>query len=98
MINECDIFLPTSQRMQEEFFEGVTAKTFISPPALDPDILHENIQHEGVEKRFFYAGTLDKLREFELVLEAFNNVRSEKWKLTISTKRSRIYARDYRLV
>lgn len=86
MINECDIFLPTSQRMQEEFFEGVNIKTFICPPAIDPDILHDNIKHEGEEKRFFYAGTLDKLREFESVLEAFNNVRSDKWKLTISTK------------
>lgn len=86
MINECDLFLPTSQQMKEEFFEGVTVKTFVCPPAIDPDILHDNIQHEGEEKRFFYAGTLDKLREFESVLEAFNDVRSDKWKLMISTK------------
>jgi glycosyltransferase involved in cell wall biosynthesis len=86
LINQCDLFMPTSQQMHNEFFEGVTTKTFICPPALDPDILHDNIQHEGAEKRFFYAGTLDKLREFETVLEAFNNVKSKDWKLTISTK------------
>ena len=86
LINECDIFLPTSKRMHEEFFEGVTIPMQECPPAIDPDILHENIQHEGSEKRFFYAGTLDKLREFETVLEAFNAVRSQDWKLTISTK------------
>ena len=86
MINECDIFLPTSERMHEEFFEGVTTKTFVCPPAIDPETLHDNIQHEGQEKRFFYAGTLDKLREFETVLDAFNNVRSDQWKLMISTK------------
>ncbi len=86
LINECDLFLPTSERMHEEFFEGVTAKTFICPPAIDPDILHDNIQHDGEETRFFYAGTLDKLREFDKVLDAFNDVRSDKWKLTISTK------------
>lgn len=86
MINQCDIFMPTSQQMQDEYFEGVTTKTFICPPAIDPEVLHENLQHEKDEKRFFYAGTLDKLREFETVLEAFNDVRSKEWKLTISTK------------
>lgn len=86
LINQCDIFMPTSQQMHDEYFEGVKTKTFICPPALDPDALCDNIQHEGKEKRFFYAGTLDKLREFETVLEAFDNVESNDWKLTISTK------------
>lgn len=86
LINQCDLFVPTSEQMHEEYFEGVTAKTFICPPALDPEILHENLQHEADEKRFFYAGTLDKLREFETVLEAFNSLESNNWKLTISTK------------
>lgn len=86
MINQCDLFMPTSTQMHDEYFEGVTTKTFICPPAIDPDTLHDNIQHEGEEKRFFYAGTLDKLREFETVLEAFDNVKSNNWKLTISTK------------
>ncbi|TLP38262.1 glycosyltransferase [Arcobacter arenosus] len=86
MINQCDIFLPTSKGMQEEYFSGVNIKTFICPPAIDPEVLHKNIQHEGEEKRFFYAGTLDKLREFETVLEAFNELETTNWKLTISTK------------
>jgi glycosyltransferase involved in cell wall biosynthesis len=72
--------------MQEEYFSGVNIKTFICPPAIDPEVLHKNIQHEGEEKRFFYAGTLDKLREFETVLEAFNELETTNWKLTISTK------------
>ncbi len=86
MINQCDIFLPTSKQMAEEYYEGVKIRTFVCPPAIDPETLHENIQHKGNEKRFFYAGTLDKLREFETVLEAFNNLESKDWKLTISTK------------
>ena len=86
MINQCDIFMPTSKQMQEEYFEAVKTRTFICPPALDPEILHDNIQHTGEEKRFVYVGTLDKLREFETVLEAFNEVKSTNWKLTISTK------------
>jgi glycosyltransferase involved in cell wall biosynthesis len=86
LINQCDIFLPASRQLKEQYFKDVTAKTFICPPAIDPEILHENVQHKESEKRFFYAGTLDKLREFETVLEAFSSLNSTNWKLIISTK------------
>ncbi|QKF83063.1 glycosyl transferase family 1 [Halarcobacter ebronensis] len=86
LINQCDLFLPSSKQMQEEYFSDVKTRTYICPPAIDPEILHENIQHESSEKRFFYAGTLDKLREFETVLEAFDSLHSSDWSLTISTK------------
>ena len=86
MINECDIFLPTSFQMKNDYFKDVKIRTFVIPSAIDPDVLHQNIQHEGSEKRFFYAGTLDKLREFETVLEAFSSIPSDNYKLMISTK------------
>jgi glycosyltransferase involved in cell wall biosynthesis len=86
LINECDIFLPTSFQMKDDYFKDVKARTFVIPSAIDPDVLHQNIQHEGSEKRFFYAGTLDKLREFETILEAFSNIHSSNYKLMISTK------------
>ena len=86
LINECDIFLPTSFQMKNDYFKDVKTRTFVIPSAIDPDVLHQNIQHEGNEKRFFYAGTLDKLREFETVLEAFSSIPSDNYKLMISTK------------
>ena len=86
MINECDLFMPTSEQMHQEYFAEVTTKTFICPPAIDPEILHDNIQHLNGEKRFFYAGTLDKLREFKTVLKAFDKLDPADWKLVISTK------------
>jgi glycosyltransferase involved in cell wall biosynthesis len=86
LINECDIFLPTSFQMKNDYFKDVKTRTFVIPSAIDPDILHENIQHEGDEKRFFYAGTLDKLREFETVLKAFSTIKNTNYKLMISTK------------
>lgn len=85
-INQCDFFLPTSQSMHKEFFPDVNIKTFICPAGIDPNKLHPNIQHEGEEKRFIYEGTLDKLREFHVILEAFAQVESKKWHLSISTK------------
>jgi len=86
IINMCDAFLPPSPSMQEAFFPNVTTKIIICPPGIDPNRLHPNIQHQGGEKRFFYAGTLDKVREFETVLEAFSKVKSDSWRLTISTR------------
>lgn len=86
LINECDIFLPTSFQMKDDYFKDVKIRTFVIPSAIDPDNLHEKNYHEGNEKRFFYAGTLDTLREFEVILEAFSNIDSSNFKLMISTK------------
>jgi glycosyltransferase involved in cell wall biosynthesis len=86
LINECDIFLPTSFKMKDDYFKDVKTRSFVIPSAIDPDNLTQNIQHTSSEKRFFYAGTLDKLREFETILEAFSNINSSNYKLMISTK------------
>ncbi|MDC0932543.1 glycosyltransferase [Arcobacteraceae bacterium] len=86
LINQCDIFLPTSRQMRDDYLKTVKTRTFIIPSAIDPEDLKPNLQHDGDEKRFFYAGTLDKLREFETVLEAFSLVDTTKFKLIISTK------------
>ena len=86
LINQCDIFLPTSRQMRDDYLKNVKTRTFIIPSAIDPEILYPNIQHKSEEKRFFYAGTLDKLREFETIMEAFCLVDPTKFKLMISTK------------
>lgn len=86
LINECDIFLPTSKLMQDEYLKSVETKSFILPPAIDPEVLHENIQHVEDHKRFFYAGTLDNLRQFDVILEAFNQTNNNQFRLMISTK------------
>ncbi len=86
LINQCDIFLPTSRQMRDDYLNTVKTRTFVIPSAIDPEFLNPNVQHEGEEKRFFYAGTLDKLREFETILEAFSLVDTSKFKLMISTK------------
>lgn len=86
LINECDIFLPTSRKMRDDYLKDVKTRSFVIPSAIDPEVLHDNIQHEGEEKRFFYAGTLDKLREFETILNAFDKLNTNKFKIMISTK------------
>lgn len=86
LINECDIFLPTTRKMRDDHLKGVKTRTFVIPSAIDPEALEENQHHEGEEKRFFYAGTLDKLREFETVLDAFDESEPGTFKIMISTK------------
>lgn len=86
IINQCDAFLPTSQAMHRAFRPEVNIPTIICPPAINPAMLHENKQHSGDEKRFVYVGTLDKVREFETVLNAFSKLKSDKWTLIISTR------------
>lgn len=93
LINECDIFLPTSRQMRDDYLKDVKTRSFVIPSAIDPDVLTKNIQHEGNEKRFFYAGTLDKLREFETILDAFSHLSDGTYKLMISTKDPQ-YAKD----
>jgi len=86
IINLCDAFLPTSQRMHKAFLPKVDIPTIICSPAINPQTLHENEQHKGAEKRFVYSGTVDKVREFETVLNAFAKLTNPQWKLFISTR------------
>lgn len=86
LINDCDIFLPTSRKMRDDYLKNVKTRTFVIPSGIDPEVMTKNIQHEGVEKRFFYAGTLDKLREFETILDAFSELSDGTYKIMISSK------------
>ena len=86
LINQCDAFLPTSTAMHKTFLPDVTIPTILCSPAIDPAALHDNQQHGGDEKRFIYVGTLDKVRQFETVLEAFSALENKLWVLMISTR------------
>lgn len=86
IINSCDAFFPTSKSMHKAFLPKVNIPTVICSPAINAKMLHDNIQHKGDEKRFVYVGTIDKTREFEMVLDAFSKVSSKQWQLLISTR------------
>lgn len=86
IINQCDAFLPTSEPMYQNYLPNVTIPTILCSPAINPAALHPQQQHEEDEIRFVYAGTLDKLREFNTVLDAFASLKNKAWKLNISTR------------
>jgi len=85
LINQCDIFLPTSRRMQKVYYPDVTTKIHVLPSAIDPSRVHPKVSRSDEKIVFTHIGTLSKLRNFELILEAFNSLNSENWELLIST-------------
>ncbi len=86
VINTCDAFLPTSKRMYEHYLPNVTIPTILCSPAINPATLHTHQQHQDDTIHFVYVGTLDKLREFNTILDAFASLQNKKWKLYISTR------------
>ncbi len=94
LINQCDIFLPTSKQMQEIYYPNVKTKIFVIPSAVDPERIHTKISRNDKKIVFAYDGTLSKLRNFEVVLEAFCTIKRDNWELNISTKDIE-YARQY---
>jgi len=86
MINQCDIFLPTSQGLKDVYCPNVTTKTHIVCSGIDPDKVHSKISRGDDKIIFAYNGTLSRLRDFRTVLEAFSELKHKNWKLYISTK------------
>lgn len=72
--------------MYQNYLPNVTIPTIICAPAINPAALHPHQQHDGEEIRFVYAGTLDKVRDFGTVLDAFDSLENKQWKLYISTR------------
>lgn len=90
LINQVDIFMPTSTQMQKVFYPNVTCKVYPLLTALDPKLVStRKVRNDGV-RRFIYIGSLDKLREFEVVLDAFNALNDLSWHLSISVVNSEV--------
>jgi len=86
IINSCDAFLPTSRRMQQNYLPEVNIPTILCSPAINPKTLHAHQQHQDDTIHFVYVGTLDKLRHFNTILDAFDSLQNKAWKLYISTR------------
>ncbi len=84
LINQVDIFMPTSHQMQKVFYPNLTCKIYPLLIALDPKLISKReLRNDGV-RRFIYVGSLDRLREFEVVLDAFNALEADlAWQLSV---------------
>jgi glycosyltransferase involved in cell wall biosynthesis len=85
LANQCDLFLPPSVEAKQVFFPDIYTESFPVFIGLDPDeLISHEISQEGI-KKFIYTGTIDTIREFHVILEAFCRVQNDNWELTIST-------------
>ena len=85
LIKKCDLFMPTSKNLEDEFFANSGVKSFPLPAGLDPARITPHRESDGSERHFIYVGTLDSLRQFEQILIAFTKLKSDNWHLNIST-------------
>lgn len=83
LANECDLFLPPSGEAQASFFPNIKTRSFPMFIGLDPEKLRESTPTEGDTIRFINVGTMDPLREFDVVLDAFERIDFTNWHLDI---------------
>ena len=83
LANECDLFLPPSREAHQAFFPNIKVTSFPMFIGLDPEKLRENKLSKGDTIRFINVGTMDPLREFNIVLDAFEKIESNNWHLDI---------------
>ncbi len=85
MLNRCDLFLPTSTEMKDEFYSHIDIDTFPIFTGLDPEKLNKHIVSKDDITKFIYVGTIDKNRQSQTILDGFDALKEDKWSLTIST-------------
>ena len=85
LINKCDLFLVSSLEVQEVFHKDISIDTYPIYVGLDPDKLNQHQETSSEIKKFIYTGTIDEVREFDVILKAFLNLKNSNWRLTVST-------------
>ncbi|RLA73958.1 MAG: glycosyltransferase [Epsilonproteobacteria bacterium] len=85
MINQCDLFMPTSTQTKAEFYDHITIDMIPIFTGLDPENLNEHIVSKEDVTKFIYVGGISKNRQFETILDSFDALKNDKWSLTIST-------------
>jgi glycosyltransferase involved in cell wall biosynthesis len=85
LIERCDLFLPSSAMMAAGLYPGLAVPTFPLPAGIDPERTEAPKPAFAAPRRFIYVGSLDPLRRFETVLDAFSDIIDREWRLDIST-------------
>ncbi|TNF65793.1 MAG: glycosyltransferase family 1 protein [Gammaproteobacteria bacterium] len=87
LINRSDFYLPISQQLQDDFYLNLTTASYPLSLGVDVDILpktDKKVLDDSELTSFVYTGTIDQLRNFDIILDAFLNVK-EAYKLFIYT-------------
>jgi len=85
LIERCDLFLPSSVLMAAAMYPGLRVSTVPLPAGIDPQRIKAPKPSFSKPRRFIYVGSLDPLRRFETILDAFTDIVDREWTLDIST-------------
>ncbi len=93
LIERCDLFLPASATLSTLYFPDIKVATFALVCGIDPKMIRPHSSSPTKVRTFIYTGTIDELRSFKTILEAFKLIKDEEWKLVISTFNSAYLSR-----
>ena len=86
LINKCDFLIPNSKMMNKVINKVNLPYTYIHS-SIDLELLPKiNIEKDSKLIKFVYIGTVDKLREVDLIFKAFGKINKEGWTLDVYTK------------
>jgi|GEM_PF-3909963 len=97
LLREVDFLIPNSKMMNKVVNKFNKPYTFIYS-SIDLDLLPKIVQKKSTEGiiKFVYIGTVDKLREVDLIFKAFGNLKNKNWILDVYTKQSKL-ANEYKM-
>ncbi len=87
LVNQCDLFLPSSSEAHRAFYPNITARSFSVSVGLDPDTIKHHQFSDSDKTIFVHAGSIGPLRSFDVVLDAFEAIKEDTWHLNIITKK-----------
>lgn len=77
LIDRCDFYLPITETLKQRFRPALRVPYLPLPMGVDFTSIDDapTPRPAGPEKRFIYAGTVDRLRRLDVIVAAFSNVR-----------------------
>ncbi len=98
LLKEVDFLIPNSKMMNKVVNRFNKPYTFIYS-SVDLELFPKDIKKDKEDKeiKFVYIGTIDKLREVDLIFKAFGKLKNNNWVLDVYTKQSKL-ANEYRLM
>jgi len=83
LVNECDLFMPASPEAHSVFYPNIKTKSFPIYIGLDPEKITEHTPSTGDTVNFVNIGGIDAFREFDVILDAFEELEELNWHLHI---------------
>ena len=88
LVNQCDLFMPASPQAHAVFYPNIKTESFPIYIGLDPEKITKHTPSAGDTVNFVNVGGIDGLREFDIILDAFEKLDLSSWHLHIIVSHS----------